>query len=266
MSEYYDNVGTYYDEDAREFDDRYWANPVLQRIRQDFREHLNRLPFRDALEVGCGTGLDAVHLGTIFPGRRVHAIDVSEKMVHFTRERIARSGLQNVQAEVASADDAPRIAGPDGVDVCYVFFGALNTVEDLPAAIDALYDATRPGGYLLLSFVNRWYLAGTTINLLRGRWKAAFRRLAPTWGGYSATRHLESRCYGPEHIRAACGARGKLVMRRGYSILYPAWFGLQWQRKLGRRALGLLWNVDAVLTRTPAWCLGEYALYLYRKD
>ena len=62
MSEYYERVAAYFDEDADEWDDRYWTNPIAQRIRQAFREEVKSLPFRNALEVGCGTGLDLVHL------------------------------------------------------------------------------------------------------------------------------------------------------------------------------------------------------------
>ena len=36
---YYDKVGTYYDKDAVDFEQRYHENPALQRIRQSFRQH-----------------------------------------------------------------------------------------------------------------------------------------------------------------------------------------------------------------------------------
>ena len=37
---YYEEVGNYYDKDAVDFEQRYWKNPVLQRIRQSFREEV----------------------------------------------------------------------------------------------------------------------------------------------------------------------------------------------------------------------------------
>ena len=66
----YPEVGTYYDEDAADFDSRYWKNPVLQQIRQSFREEVKRYPFKTLLEVGCGTGIDLVHFGLTYPKYR----------------------------------------------------------------------------------------------------------------------------------------------------------------------------------------------------
>lgn len=265
MSEYYTRVGAHYDEDAEAFDRRYWENPVLPRIRQQFREEVKRLPFETALEVGSGTGLDLVHFGTIYPERSFVGVDVSAEMVAHTRNRIERAGLENVEARQASVEIAPELRGPGAFDLCYVFFGALNTVEDLTTAASRLYEATAPGGHLVLTFVNRWYLAEIPLSILRGRPRDAFRRFRDVWGGYSPDRELPSRCLSPRHVDDAFGGGGTRVRRRGFSILYPPWYRARMVRVLGRAAT-LLWEADRWLSRTPAWSLGEYALYVYRKD
>ena len=87
MNEYYKMVGEYYDTDALDFDKRYWQNPILQRIRQDIRENLKNIPFDNALEIGCGTGIDITHFGTIFPEKSFIGIDVSNKMVNITNKK-----------------------------------------------------------------------------------------------------------------------------------------------------------------------------------
>lgn len=53
---YYDKVGTYYDKDAVDFEQRYHENPALQRIRQSFRQHTKSYEQTTVLEVGFGPG------------------------------------------------------------------------------------------------------------------------------------------------------------------------------------------------------------------
>ena len=51
-SDFYERVAEYYDTDANDFEMRYWINPVLQRIRQSFREEVKSNNFSNALEIG----------------------------------------------------------------------------------------------------------------------------------------------------------------------------------------------------------------------
>jgi SAM-dependent methyltransferase len=264
MNEYYADVASYFDEAAAEYEARYWANPILQRIRQTFREEVKRYPFRVALEVGCGPGIDLAHFGTIFPERSFLGVDVSPRMVELARQRIVSMALRNVRVETGSAEGASELLGPEAFDLGYVFFGALNTVESLDRVADRLYAALAPGGHLVLSFVNRWYVAEIALGLLRGRFRQAFSRLGGTWAGYGDDRRLASRCVSPREVHRAFGPAGDLIHRRGLSLTYPAWYRARMLRSLGR--LGpRLWEMDRWLSRTPAWSLGEYTLYVYRK-
>ena len=79
ISNYNKQVGDYYDIDSNDFDNRYWNNFILQRIRQDFRENTKILEFNNALEIGCGTGIDLLHFSKIFPKKSFSGIDISSK-------------------------------------------------------------------------------------------------------------------------------------------------------------------------------------------
>jgi SAM-dependent methyltransferase len=264
MSEYYSSVGEYFDEDAAEYEARYWANPVAQRIRQCFREEVTRVPFERALEVGCGIGLDLAHFARIYPERTFVGIDVSPRMVDIAAGRLADAQLGNASVLLASSDDVLMRFGPGAFDVGYVFFGALNTVEDLDRTADQLWSVLAPGSTLVLTFVNRWYIADMAIVAGKGRFRDAGRRLKRVWGGYSLERELTSRTVVPRDVTRAFGRQGELVRRRGISIAYPAWYRPDLARRL-RRGAHWLWNLDGLLSRTPAWSLGEYTLYVYRK-
>jgi ubiquinone/menaquinone biosynthesis C-methylase UbiE len=263
MTSYYQRVAEYFDQDAPDFDSWYWGNPVLQRIRQGFREVVKRHRFITALELGCGTGLDLSHFGRIYPGCRFFGMDVSPAMVRLARAKVSDHRLSNVEVAQGSVEQIEECFPGQRFDLVYVFFGALNTVESLPDAADILYRVIAPGGVLVISMVNRWYVADMLINLLRGRWRQARRRLGHVWGGYSPTRRLETRCYGPQQVATAFGREGFLVRHRGFSIAYPPWYRAHWVpriRRLGR----WLWELDKLISRTPLWSCCEYALYVYR--
>ena len=260
---YYQQVESYYDEDAPGFDSRYWHNPVLQVIRQDFREEVKRHTYRSMLEIGCGTGLDLLHFGETHPGVRIAGIDISVGMHQIAKDRIQREKLANVKVEKAGVDEVEALFGRNQFDMVYVFFGALNTVKDLRAAANALYRVVVPSGVLVLTFVNRHYIAGMLIELLKLRFRSAFSRLKPDWGGYSPVRHLPSRCYTPAEIKKAFHAF-ELKKRKGYSILHPAWYYHRLNH-LTRRFSRYLWKADMVLNKTLVWQFGEYTLFVFQK-
>ncbi len=263
-SKYYQKVADYYDRDACNYEERYWQNPVARRIRQSFREEVKNHPFKVALEIGCGTGLDATHFGSIFPDREVFGLDIAPVMVSHATKKIQAMGLSNVRIAIGTPENIPEPFPQARYDLIYVFFGALNNVPDLPAMAAQLRHRLKPGGVMVLTFVNRWYLADTLIHLLKLRFKGAFRRFKANWGGYSEQYQLESRCYSPGDIRRAFGQNFTTLRTQGYSILFPAWYRLGLAHRLGRKLCDALWEVDRWLSRTPAWCLGEYALYTFR--
>lgn len=261
---YYRQIESYYDGDADDFDNRYWQNPVLQRIRQDFREEVKRFTFNNMLEIGYGTGLDLVHFGKTHPHVKVAGIDISEAMQKAAIDRIEKENLQNVSAEKGKVEDLDTIFPGEKFDMIFVFFGALNTVEDLEKAAGILYRFTSAGGVLVLSFVNKHYIAGMMLEMLKLRFRAAFSRMRTQWGGYSPSRYLPSHCYSPRQIKKAFTGF-QLIKRKGYSIVHPAWYYQRLNRML-RRFLRILWKTDLLLQKTPVWKYGEYALYVFKKS
>lgn len=120
------------------------------------------------LEIGCGTGEDAIHLAR--RGVQVTATDASGAMVDATRHKADAAGVSaSVStavvdvATVATADLAPPPMLFDGV---LANFGSLNCVADLERVSAALAAVTRPGGTLIAVVMGpvvpwewAWYLA-----------------------------------------------------------------------------------------------------------
>jgi ubiquinone/menaquinone biosynthesis C-methylase UbiE len=260
---YYNAVGTYYDQDANDFDVRYWQNPVLQQIRQCFREKVKQFNANTMLEIGCGTGLDLVHFGKTHPEREIYGIDVSVEMVRISQTKIDASGCTNITVKTGIVDDIVALFPNKKFDLIYVFFGALNTVEDLEAAALKLTDVLTTDGVMVLSFVNKWYLGGMIIELARFRFKRAFARLKPTWTGYSPVKYLPSHCYSPKQIKKAFKAL-KPTEITGFSIIHPAWYYTQINKRLGKLRR-LLWGFDQFLNKTPLKVSGEYTLFVFQR-
>jgi ubiquinone/menaquinone biosynthesis C-methylase UbiE len=258
---YYEDVGRYFDDDAEQFAERYRINRTLSRMRDRFREVTAPHTFNTALEIGCGPGIDLAYWAGRRPQAQIYGIDVSNNMVRLAESRLAQAGATNAHCAVGSVEDVDQLFPGKRFDMVYVYFGALNTVTDLRAAARCIRSCMSSDGVAVLTFVNRWFVLETVWYLLSFRWKRAFARWRPVWGGYAAHRSLPSRCYSPGQIRTAFAPELRVQHREGFSILHPAWHRDRWVRRFPRLCDGL-WRVDRILCRTPLWCLGEYALYV----
>ena len=98
---------------------------------------------KDALEVGCGTGLIMERVASF--ARSVRGIDISTGMLEHARRR----GLDAVQG---SATDLPFADGE--FDVVYSF-KVLAHIEDIDRALAEMARVTKPGGFLVFDAYNR---------------------------------------------------------------------------------------------------------------
>ena len=262
QTNYYHEISNYYNHDASDYDSRYWSNPVLQQIRQAFREEVKEYDAQSMLEVGYGTGLDLVHFGKTHPNRKIYGIDISEEMLKISKDKVLKSGCANIEIRNGSVEEINELFPNQKFDIIYIFFGALNTVENINKAAACLKNSLNPGGIIVVSVVNKWYVMGMLLDSVRFRFKKALSRLKPFWHGYSTSNYLPSHCYTPKQIKKAFSGL-KLVKSKGYSILHPAWYFTKINRKLGK--LGwVLWNIDKVLNKTFLWRWGEYTLFVFQ--
>lgn len=260
---YYSEVASYYDEDAGlGFEARADGNRSLERIRRDFRKITDGYPFTCALEIGCGPGFDIHWFASRYPGREFVAVDISQGMVDLAAARIDRDNLSNARVSRSDERHLVEMFGKERFDLVYVYFGALNTVENLDAAAEEIRMLLKPGGFAVLTFVNKWYLRELLVQVVKLNFKTAFARLGKTWGGYSVTRHLPSHCYSPGRIAKAF-KRFTLLDKKGYSIVYPPWYNDHKTRNDPARA-DRLWTMDQKLQKTPLWAAGEYTLFVFR--
>jgi SAM-dependent methyltransferase len=163
---------------APSYDETFTRSRIGTRMRRAVWRRLDAAfaaPSR-VLELGCGTGEDAVHLAG--RGVSVLATDPAAGMVAEARAKVGRAGL--AERVTTRTLDAGRLHEADlgSFDGAFSNFGALNCVPDLAAVPAGLSKHVRPGGRVVLCLLGRyvpwewgWFLA-------RGDRRSAFRRLA----------------------------------------------------------------------------------------
>ena len=124
-------------------------------------------PGERLLDVGCGTGVDAVHYEA--RGLRVHATDASQAMVEIARGRGGFRVSRVLAEEIATLGEM--------FDGALSNFGALNCVPDLTGVARQFAMVIRPGGYLAICTIGRFCAAETVRYAARAQFRKAMRRL-----------------------------------------------------------------------------------------
>jgi SAM-dependent methyltransferase len=145
---------------------------VWSRLEQVFR------PSQRILELGCGTGEDAVRLAG--SGVRVVATDPSSQMIQMAhRKALMANCRERIEFRRVAMEDTASFADGEVFDGVLSNFGAVNCAQNLQMLIADVADRLSPGAPLLWVVMGRhapwewfWYL-------MRGQWRKAWRRLRP---------------------------------------------------------------------------------------
>ena len=130
------------------------------------------------LELGCGTGEDAVWLAR--QGVEVWATDSSPAMIEVARAKAQAVGLDYLvhcgvlDMAALGPDSMPRDAAFDGA---LSSFGAVNCLPSLRPLVQTLANWIRPGGYLALVAMGPYCPWEAIWHLGHGESGTAFRRL-----------------------------------------------------------------------------------------
>ncbi|WP_152968835.1 class I SAM-dependent methyltransferase [Ardenticatena maritima] len=157
-------------------------NALMAWLRRENLALMQRLfpPGGRLLEIGCGTGEEAVALARL--GYTVWATDVAPGMVEQAAKRAAAMGVRDrVHTLVVPARDVGTLGVSSFFDGAFTSFGALNCEPDVQAWVQAMFTLLRPHAPLMCSVMNRWAVWEMAWYALHGEPRQAVRRLGGGW-------------------------------------------------------------------------------------
>jgi ubiquinone/menaquinone biosynthesis C-methylase UbiE len=254
--------------------DNTWTNSVIGRLQ---RESIWRTiddiftPGGHILDLGCGTGIDAVHLA--HAGFRVHATDISAAMLRVARKRLEEEGIMDgVTFELGALEDLSALKERGPFDGAISNFGAINCVKNLRGMASSLAELIRPGGSLLICSMGRFCLWESLWCLVRAQPGKALRRWrgASAAGGarssFGAAHHFEVFYPTVAEIASAFGEHFRLIRFRSVGVFVPPSFMESW----ARAAPALMRRLGRLDSMVGAWpglrAAGDHRLLILRRS
>ena len=260
VSRAYDSVGA-------ELDAIVQRNPINAWMREASREVICRVirPGATLLEIGCGTGADAIFFAS--KGHRVVAMDISPRMVELSRANVRAAGFEGkvVVHEGRLHDLSPSLAGgPDcPFGGAYANF-SLTYEQPVREVGDLLYPLLAPGSPFLFTLPNKLCFSEPLLflgTLRPGRMLSRFEE--PRWGTIRGESIL-ARAYSPSEVQVSL--RGKFRVRglRGVPVFLPPpnWYTARfgWMVRAGK-------SLDRALSGHRPWNrLGDTTLFWSERE
>jgi SAM-dependent methyltransferase len=241
-----------FDSVAADYDGPRGNNPLVQDMRREMWRWLDTSFPRAChlLELGCGTGLDAVRMAE--RGHRVTATDWSPLMAERTLARAERALVsEKVEARVLGAHELHRLEGRALFDGAYSNLGALNCLPDLRVVARECARLIRPGGRMIFAVIGRWCPWEIGYYARRRDWSRIRVRFARGMVPVRMNGHTVWTTYWtPLELYRSFVAEFELAHYRGLCVLAPPPY-LTWMKDRHPRWYDSLWSWDRRICGWP---------------
>ena len=259
-----------FDAIASRYDDLFSAaaNPLIEMMRARVLRAVDRHFPGSArlLEIGCGTGEDALSLAA--RGHHVVACDVAPAMLATARAKVAAAGradaIEFVQGSVGEIADRWPVSA-QAVDGVFSNFAPLNCELSLAPLRRLLERVLRPNGRFIAVVLPRICPLEMALFLARAEPRSAFRRLRREAVADVEGQRFSMRYYGARDFDRALGPGFRRVETRSLGlVLPPLSFGNAFARVPGLlTALGVL--EDRLSALPGLRRMGDHVLLAYER-
>jgi len=258
---------TAFDSVAADYDGPRGNNDLIQDMRAEMWRWLDAQfgPESRLIDLGCGTGLDAVRMGQ--RGHFVTATDWSPLMVQRTKDRAEREQLSDrVQAFEVGGHELQRLDATGSFDGVYSNLGPLNCVPDLAAVSRECARLLKPCGKLVFTVIGRvcpWEIAHY---LRQGRGSRAAIRFARNTVAVGMNKHtIWTRYYTPREFYRPFKDQFTLEHYRGLCVFAPPPY-LTSIRDRHPRLYERLWRLDRLSAGWPVIrAMGDHFLIVMKR-
>jgi ubiquinone/menaquinone biosynthesis C-methylase UbiE len=170
----FDPIAANYD---KEFSESLIGKLLRSSVHQYLEKQFSSQKPAAALELGCGTGEDAIWMAK--KGCMVTATDVSGEMTNIARMKAARLELPHMPGfEVLDMKKVHTFFYQKKFDLVFSNFGAVNCLSpgDLRDLMVNLRELLNPRGRVILVIMPSFCLWESFYFLLKGKWRQVFRR------------------------------------------------------------------------------------------
>lgn len=256
-----------FDSVAAEYDGVRGNNDLIQEMRGEMWRWLDTVfvPGNRLLDLGCGTGLDAVRMAQ--RGYYITATDWSQQMARRTHDRATRAGVtERVETLELGAHELHRLEAPGQYHGVYSNLGPLNCVPDLAQVSLECARLLKPGGALVFTVIGRVCPWEILHYARRGRWaRAAVRFTRGVVPVGLNDRVIWTRYYGPREFYRPFARDFTLERFRGLCVFSPPPY-LTWMRSRYPRWHERLWRLDRHVAGWPLIrAMGDHFLIVMKR-
>lgn len=226
MEAVFDAIAKTYDEDfTKSKIGRLQRNRVWNLLEKELEK-----PNQYILEVGCGTGEDAMLMGAF--GHRILATDSSKKMIEIAKKKTAM--VKQIEAKVCEVQNISSLKKENTFDLVFSDFGALNCLskEDLENFSEDAFDILKVEGKLVLVFISKNCFWEKFYFLLKFRWKSINRRGKPAMASLNKETEVFTYYYSTKELKEIF-KEFKLINRRPIGLFIPPSYLEKWFKNKG---------------------------------